>query len=84
MPNATILDYAPKYAKAHKLSEKAAVKKLEELWDEAKQIATDKGFREGADNFYAYTMGVWKKMTSFEAEATAGRRVVPIEITITK
>ena len=39
-----------------------SLSKAEELWEKAKGIAEDRGFEEGTDDFYAYTMGVLKKM----------------------
>ena len=44
--------------------ENKSVKKEEELWNKAEQIAEEAGFKRGSEDFYKYTMGVFKKMNS--------------------
>lgn len=83
MPNATIENYADEFAKDKRMARTTAIKKLEEMWEEAKEKATEKGFKEGDDDFYAYTMGIWKRMSGFKSESS-GVRCVPITIDMTR
>lgn len=66
---AVINTYAPQYAKKKGISVPAAKKKLEEHWEKCKEMAKKK-FKEGTDQFYAYTMGIWKKMNMFESTSS--------------
>lgn len=71
MPTATITHYAPKYAKQNHLTLEKATARLESLWDLAKTLTTDETqlTENEGDDFYRYVMGVWKRMTNYEAEA---------------
>lgn len=79
MPNATIEKYAAEFAKDKRMARTTAIKKLEEMWEEAKELAKEEGFKEGDDNFYAYTMGIWKRMSGFKSESS-GVKCIPITI----
>lgn len=66
MPNA--------YLKSLVGKTKYTLDQLEAKWDSAKDIAKKKGMREGSSSFYAYTMGIFKKMTSISSTT------VPVEL----
>lgn len=67
MPTQAVKSYAPKYAKAHRITRRKATSLLERAWVRAKSIAEKKGLKESeGDSFFAYVMGIWKKMVGFE------------------
>lgn len=66
---AVINTFAKVYAERHDLEEQEAIDKLEALWERAKTIAEKKGLELNSDEFYAYVMGIWKRMSGYETSS---------------
>lgn len=69
MPNA--------YLKSLEGKTKFSLSELESKWDSAKDIAKKAGMREGSSKFYAYTVGIFKKMTSLSRTCVPVTLVLP-------
>ena len=83
MPSSVVRSFAPKYAEKNDLSEKKAVEKLERLWERAKKIAKkQEDLEEESDQFYAYVMGIWKRMVGFDDAKEEAEASNMVQITI--
>ena len=69
MPASVVKQFASKYAEREGIEEETALEKLEVLWDRAKSIAKKK-FEEENSPFWAYVMGIWKRMVKFEGSTS--------------
>lgn len=86
MPSAVVRKFAAEYAERHEIDEEEAVAILEGYWDKAKSLAKDSSkFEEENDAFWAYVMGIWKRMSGYDSdsvEASTGCRMLSITITL--
>jgi hypothetical protein len=70
MPATVLKSFAPTFARRNEISESTALETLERMWERAKQIAKRR-FESEDDQYWAYVMGIWKKMVKYEQESSA-------------
>ena len=69
MPSSLVKSFAKKTG--------TSIDRVEALWKKAKGISRSSGFEDGEDDFYAYTVGVLKKMLKIRTEAIRRGKIAP-------
>jgi len=77
---AVIRSFAKTYAERHDIEEEEAFEELEALWERAKTIAEKKGLELDSNEFYAYVMGIWKRMSGYETASESSSHMVQISL----